>query len=83
VADDAGNTIWRIAAADGSVTPEPVSTDRVTIGSAAGGQREGTQAPSSKQSSRPQDKAPPKPAQMEIAPAALPPEAASDHRGAR
>jgi glucose/arabinose dehydrogenase len=29
VADDAGNTVWRVAAADGSVTPEPIPTDRV------------------------------------------------------
>jgi glucose/arabinose dehydrogenase len=29
VADDAGNTVWRVAAADGSVTPEPVGTDVV------------------------------------------------------
>ena len=27
IADDAGNTVWRVAAADGSVTPEPVGTD--------------------------------------------------------
>ncbi len=27
VADDAGNTVWRIAAADGSVTDQPVGTD--------------------------------------------------------
>lgn len=29
IADDAGNTVWRVAAADGSVTPQPVPTDRV------------------------------------------------------
>lgn len=27
IADDAGNTVWRVAAADGSVTDEPVGTD--------------------------------------------------------
>ena len=27
VADDAGNTVWRVAAADGSVTPQPIGTD--------------------------------------------------------
>jgi len=27
IADDAGNTVWRVAAADGSVTPEPIGTD--------------------------------------------------------
>lgn len=29
IADDAGNTVWRVAAADGSVTAQPVPTDRV------------------------------------------------------
>src|SRR5690606_19229257 len=30
IADDAGNTVWRVAAADGTVTPEPIGTDRMT-----------------------------------------------------
>ncbi|MEW5422514.1 PQQ-dependent sugar dehydrogenase [Amorphus sp. 3PC139-8] len=30
VADDAGNTVWRVAAADGSVTDAPIGTDRVS-----------------------------------------------------
>ena len=29
VADDAGNTVWRVASADGSITPEPVGEDPV------------------------------------------------------
>lgn len=29
IADDAGNTVWRVAAADGAVTPAPVGTDGV------------------------------------------------------
>lgn len=29
IADDAGNTVWRVAAADGRVTDGPVETDRV------------------------------------------------------
>lgn len=29
IADDAGNTVWRVASADNSVTPEPFPTDRV------------------------------------------------------
>jgi glucose/arabinose dehydrogenase len=29
IADDAGNTVWRVAAADGAVTPEPIPTDRI------------------------------------------------------
>ena len=31
VADDAGNTVWRVAAADGSVTDEPLGTDRAAM----------------------------------------------------
>jgi glucose/arabinose dehydrogenase len=38
IADDSGNTVWRVAAADGAVTPEPIGTDRVTAGSATGGE---------------------------------------------
>ncbi|MCV0393807.1 MAG: sorbosone dehydrogenase family protein [Rhizobiaceae bacterium] len=38
IADDAGNTVWRVAAADGSVTPEPVGTDEAVV--AAEGARE-------------------------------------------
>lgn len=29
IADDAGNTVWRVASADGSVTAEPVSSDPI------------------------------------------------------
>jgi glucose/arabinose dehydrogenase len=29
VADDAGNTVWRVSAANGSVTPQPVGTDQI------------------------------------------------------
>jgi glucose/arabinose dehydrogenase len=36
VADDAGNTVWRVAAADGSVTPQPIGTDRVSAASGSG-----------------------------------------------
>ena len=35
IADDAGNTVWRVAAADGSVTPEPIPTERVVDEGAA------------------------------------------------
>lgn len=34
VADDAGNTVWRVAPADGSVTDSPMGTDRVQTGEA-------------------------------------------------
>jgi glucose/arabinose dehydrogenase len=30
IADDAGNTVWRVAASDGTVTPNPVGSDPVT-----------------------------------------------------
>ncbi|SFA80580.1 hypothetical protein SAMN03159496_00469 [Rhizobium sp. NFR07] len=30
VADDVGNTVWRVASADGKVIPEPIGTDHVT-----------------------------------------------------
>lgn len=36
VADDAGNTVWRVANADGTISPQPIATDEVTaIGAAA------------------------------------------------
>ncbi|QQM28807.1 sorbosone dehydrogenase family protein [Martelella lutilitoris] len=35
VADDAGNTVWRVAAADGTTIDEPIGTDRMPPGSAA------------------------------------------------
>lgn len=37
IADDAGNTVWRVAAADGSVTPEPIGSDRVAAAAAGVG----------------------------------------------
>lgn len=36
IADDAGNTVWRVATSDGSVTEAPLPTDRVTAGAFAG-----------------------------------------------
>lgn len=35
VADDVGNTVWRVANADGSVTRQPVGTDQVASGAGA------------------------------------------------
>lgn len=35
IADDVGNTVWRVAAADGAVLPEPVGTDQMPEGSPA------------------------------------------------
>jgi glucose/arabinose dehydrogenase len=33
IADDAGNTVWRVAPADGSVTAEPIGTDQLATAS--------------------------------------------------
>ncbi len=46
IADDSGNTVWRAAAADGSVTPQPVPTDRVAAAAPAQG---GAQPPAADQ----------------------------------
>ncbi|MCQ8783397.1 PQQ-dependent sugar dehydrogenase [Mangrovibrevibacter kandeliae] len=35
VADDAGNTVWRVASSDGSVTPQPIGSDRVGLSTSA------------------------------------------------
>ncbi len=44
IADDAGNVVWRVAAADGSVTPEPIGTDRVAAGPTAAAPQGGEEA---------------------------------------
>lgn len=31
IADDAGNTVWRVSAADGSIAPSPISSDRISV----------------------------------------------------
>ncbi len=35
VADDAGNTVWRVAASDGRVTDAPIESDRIAAGTGA------------------------------------------------
>ncbi len=75
VADDAGNTVWRVAGADGRVTPGPVGTD---------GQRD---SPVTSEASPPEGETggtaggaappaagttPPEPPQTDVAPATLP-----------
>lgn len=75
IADDAGNSVWRVAAADGSVTPEPIGSDRVESGSGNGIALTPlvTDAPSSSGAPAGQDVGgSPAPAQTEIAPAVLP-----------
>ena len=39
IADDTGNAVWRVASADGKVTPQPIDTDQVSS-SATGADRE-------------------------------------------
>jgi glucose/arabinose dehydrogenase len=68
IADDAGNTVWRVAAADGTVTPEPVPTDRVTSAASPGA----PPAPDTDGSAAPAIPAPPEPPQTNIAPAISP-----------
>jgi hypothetical protein len=75
IADDAGNTVWRVAAADNSVMPEPIGTDRVAAhtgtGPAAPGIAPGParqQSPASQSGSETTSRPP----QTEIAPAVLP-----------
>jgi glucose/arabinose dehydrogenase len=70
VADDAGNKVWRVAASDGTLTPEPVGTDQITVGLAGGSGQRATEQRKATSSSG--DAAPPKPPQMNIAPAGLP-----------
>jgi glucose/arabinose dehydrogenase len=70
IADDAGDTVWRVASADGSVTPSPIGSDRVAASAASGSPdtegRPKTQAPSN--GSREGRATSP----TEVAPAALP-----------
>ncbi len=33
IADDAGNTVWRVASADGNTIPQPIGTDQVSMNS--------------------------------------------------
>jgi glucose/arabinose dehydrogenase len=43
IADDAGNTVWRVASAEGTISPQPLGSDRVTV-SATGPAPEGAVA---------------------------------------
>ena len=72
VADDAGNTVWRVAAADGSVTPQPIGTDRVASASETGPAPAGPAASGQATATSPEGAAPPEPSQTDIAPAVLP-----------
>ena len=82
IADDAGNTVWRVAAADGSVTPEPIPTDRVTTAAApgdptpptedAGAPPEDGTVPADGDQAAPADGGASEPPQTDIAPAVRP-----------
>jgi glucose/arabinose dehydrogenase len=82
IADDAGNTVWRVAAADGSVTPQPLPTDRVAQQPVAATEPpvapEPSQAGDERAAPAGQDGAPPasgeapEPSQTDIAPAVGP-----------
>ncbi|MFD2740661.1 PQQ-dependent sugar dehydrogenase [Sulfitobacter aestuarii] len=73
IADDAGNTVWRVAAADGTILPEPIGSDQITAGprEAAAAEEEAGPIEAEEQDA---DQAEPAstPAQTEIAPAVLP-----------
>jgi glucose/arabinose dehydrogenase len=78
IADDAGNAVWRVAAADGTVTPEPVGTDEraATAETAPAPQPTGTQAAAAPAPAPSEAAGPPadtpEPSQTEVAPATLP-----------
>jgi len=91
VADDAGNMVWRVAAADGSVTPDPIGSDPLTTAATGGAAAADAPAPaadaapSSAGAAAPAsgeapaaEQAPPQPSQTEIAPAVLPEGAVQD-----
>jgi glucose/arabinose dehydrogenase len=70
IADDAGNTVWRVAAADGSVIPEPIGSDPIATGADVAGEAEtspGALSPSTGASVEPPSET--------RAPAAKPPDA--------
>ncbi|MEO3386709.1 PQQ-dependent sugar dehydrogenase [Mesorhizobium sp. CAU 1741] len=79
IADDAGNTVWRVAAADGTVTPEPIPTDRVEAGPEDAGAVDGATAPApasetgeTGNAAAPGTDAPAEPTPSDIAPAVGP-----------
>ena len=83
VADDAGNTVWRIANADGSTTDAPVGTDGNRAARSAGADRSGNDAGKRASSDRGEGgsaasgsasatTADPEPSQTEISNAVLP-----------
>ena len=86
IADDVGNTVWRVAAADGSVIPEPIPSDRVSVETApaVGDLPDATgEAPAGAEAPEPVEPAPlptgaAEPPQTDIAPAISPEDGAQD-----
>src|SRR5690606_3719512 len=72
IADDAGNTVWRVAAADGSVTPEPMPSDPVTTATVPEAAPQDPGAPPANGRAAPADGTVPEPPQTDIAPAVGP-----------
>ncbi|MDI6837315.1 MAG: PQQ-dependent sugar dehydrogenase [Rhizobiaceae bacterium] len=71
VADDAGNTVWRVASADGKVTAGPVGSDGQRATTTASPANPAT-APEGSATSETGATSPPAPSQTETAPAVLP-----------
>lgn len=75
IADDAGNTVWRVASADGAVVPEPIPTDRVTSEAVAtgGSPEDASVAEPEAVDAEPEDTGSPlEPPQTDVAPAVSP-----------
>jgi glucose/arabinose dehydrogenase len=83
IADDAGNTVWRVAAADGSVTPQPIPTDRVTAEAGAAPQNAAGTAPVLQRSDAPAAGERSAPPQTDIAPAIGPEDGAGAPGGTK
>jgi glucose/arabinose dehydrogenase len=68
IADDAGNTVWRVSGADGKVVPTPIPSDRFAANAATNTNNPVTESADSVQT----DAAKSSPSQTDIAPAVLP-----------
>lgn len=80
VADDAGNTVWRVSAADGRVSPAPIGTDQAASGQAGAAPAGDTAASPAPAPAAPaaEGSSAPTPSTTEVAPAVLPPEGYGD-----
>jgi glucose/arabinose dehydrogenase len=89
IADDVGNTVWRVASADGSIVPEPIPTDRVTTETPSGDAGAEPQAAVSVPGAAPESAAPAEetapsgPSPTDVAPAVSPEDGAPAPEGAQ